>query len=95
MQHTITLNKPTNLESTFVVLIIANKYLDILGYEGVAYAIGDCASITNPITGKAVHPAAQHAIKQGKVVSNNIFYGIKRKRKEETNGLQNNQMMAG
>ena len=48
--------------------IIANNYLEVSGYDGV-YALGDCASITDPHTGKPYPPTAQHAIRQGKVGS--------------------------
>lgn len=63
--------------------ITANKYLEIPGFEGVVYAIGDCASITNPTTGKAYPATAQHAIKQGKVAANNVIFEIKRKGKKK------------
>ena len=48
--------------------IISNNYLEVSGYDGV-YALGDCASITDPHTGKPYPPTAQHAIRQGKVGS--------------------------
>lgn len=59
--------------------IKANEYLELLGYEGSAYAVGDCASIINPITGKSHPPTAQHAIRQGKLAANNIIFEIKGK----------------
>ena len=46
--------------------IVANNYLEVPGYNGV-YVLGDCASITDPHTGKPYPPTAQHAIRQGKV----------------------------
>jgi NADH:quinone reductase (non-electrogenic) len=58
--------------------IIANNYLEIPGYNGV-YALGDCASITDPHTGKPYPPTAQHAIRQGKVAAENIISAIKGK----------------
>ncbi|PWU80603.1 MAG: 6-phosphogluconate dehydrogenase [Candidatus Nitrosopolaris wilkensis] len=57
--------------------IIANNYLEVLGYEDVVYALGDCASITDPHTGKPYPPTAQHAIRQGKIVAKNIISAIK------------------
>ncbi|MGB8935896.1 MAG: NAD(P)/FAD-dependent oxidoreductase [Candidatus Nitrosopolaris sp.] len=60
--------------------IIANNYLEMLGYEDVVYALGDCASITDPHTGKPYPPTAQHAIRQGKVAAKNIISAIKGKR---------------
>ncbi len=63
--------------------IIANNYLEVSGYEDVVYALGDCASITDPNTGKPYPPTAQHAIRQGKVVAKNIFSSIKGKAKQK------------
>ncbi|MGA9150798.1 MAG: FAD-dependent oxidoreductase, partial [Candidatus Nitrosopolaris sp.] len=62
--------------------IIANNYLEVSGYDGV-YALGDCASITDPHTGKPYPPTAQHAIRQGKVAAKNIVSAIKGKGKRE------------
>jgi NADH:ubiquinone reductase (H+-translocating) len=46
------------------------------GYSGV-YVLGDCASITDPHTGKPYPPTAQHAIRHGKVAAKNIISAIK------------------
>ncbi|PWU79337.1 MAG: 6-phosphogluconate dehydrogenase [Candidatus Nitrosopolaris wilkensis] len=56
--------------------IIANIYLEVPGYSGV-YVLGDCASITDPHTGKPYPPTAQHAIRQGKVAAKNIISAVK------------------
>jgi NADH:quinone reductase (non-electrogenic) len=72
--------------------IIANNYLEVPGHDGV-YALGDCASITDPHTGKPYPPTAQHAIRQGKVAAQNIISAIngkankKRKFDYETKGM--------
>jgi NADH:ubiquinone reductase (H+-translocating) len=72
--------------------IIANNYLEVPGHDGV-YALGDCASITDPHTGKPYPRTAQHAIRQGKVAAKNIIYAIngktnkKRKFDYETKGM--------
>lgn len=58
--------------------IVTNNFLEIPGHEGVVYAIGDCASITDTNTGKTYPPTAQHAIAQGRVAANNVIYEIKR-----------------
>ncbi len=58
--------------------IVANSYLEVPGYPGV-YALGDCASVTDPNTGKPYPPTAQHAIRQGKVAAKNIISAIKAK----------------
>ena len=59
--------------------IMTNSYLEIQRYEGVVYALGDCASITDPHTGKPYPPTAQHAIRQAKVAAKNIASAIKGK----------------
>ena len=65
--------------------IISNSYLEIPGYPGV-YALGDCASITDPNTGKPYPPTAQHAIRQGNVAAKNIISAIKGKEVGEGGG---------
>jgi NADH dehydrogenase len=62
--------------------IEVNCYLEVLNYSGV-YALGDCASIPNPHTGKAYPPTAQHAIRQGKVAAENIILAVKGKKGEK------------
>jgi NADH:quinone reductase (non-electrogenic) len=55
----------------------------VSGYEDVVYALGDCAAITDPNTGKLYSPTAQHAIRQGIVVAKNIVSLIKGKAKQK------------
>jgi len=55
--------------------IVANKYLEIDGYDS-AYAIGDCACITDPHTGSPYPPTAQHALRQAKVATKNLIVTI-------------------
>jgi NADH:quinone reductase (non-electrogenic) len=52
--------------------IITNKYLEVQGYPGV-FALGDCAFIIDPNSGEAYPPTAQHAIREGTVVAQNII----------------------
>jgi NADH dehydrogenase len=59
--------------------IVVNSYLEVPGYRGV-YALGDCASITDPHTGKPYPPTAQHAIREGKVAAENIISTVKGKK---------------
>jgi NADH dehydrogenase len=59
--------------------IIANNYLEVPGYNGKVYVLGDCASITDPHTGKPYPPTAQHAVRQGKVAAKNIISAIRGK----------------
>jgi NADH:ubiquinone reductase (H+-translocating) len=74
--------------------IISNNYLELSGYEGEVYALGDCASITDPHTGKPYPPTAQHAIRQGKVAAKNIISSIEGKRKKKRFDYKTKGMMA-
>jgi NADH dehydrogenase len=56
--------------------IVANKYLEINGYENGAFVIGDCACVTDPHTGSPYPPTAQHALRQARVVTRNIILTI-------------------
>jgi NADH:ubiquinone reductase (H+-translocating) len=62
--------------------IVVNNFLEAKGYEGQVYALGDCASITNPHTGKPYPPTAQHAIREARVAAKNIISSIEGKRKQ-------------
>jgi NADH dehydrogenase len=48
-----------------------NEYLEVEGKPNV-WALGDCAYILNPKTGKPHPPTAQHAVREGKRVARNI-----------------------
>ncbi|MFL6355336.1 MAG: NAD(P)/FAD-dependent oxidoreductase [Nitrososphaeraceae archaeon] len=74
--------------------IISNNYLELSGYEGEVYALGDCASITDPHTGKRYPPTAQHAMRQGKVAAKNIISSIEGKRKKQRFDYKTKGMMA-
>jgi len=56
--------------------IVANKYLEIDGYENSAFVVGDCAFVTDPHTGSPYPPTAQHALRQAKVATKNIIFVI-------------------
>ena len=80
---------PTNLTASLSCehderhAIVVNNYLEVKGYEKEAYALGDCASIIDPHTGKPYPPTAQHAIKEGIVTAKNIIYDIKGKQNKK------------
>ena len=57
--------------------IMTNNYLEVVGYTDSIIALGDCACVTDPNTGKPYPPTAQHAIRQGKVVASNLISTIK------------------
>jgi NADH:ubiquinone reductase (H+-translocating) len=67
--------------------IVTNEYLEMKNYENDVYALGDCASIPNPHTGKPYPPTAQHAIREANVAAENIITSIKAKKRS---GGQNN-----
>jgi NADH dehydrogenase len=55
--------------------LVADSTMEIPGWPGV-WALGDCASIQDPKTGKAYPPTAQHALRQGKVLARNIVASL-------------------
>ncbi|HMZ81780.1 MAG TPA: NAD(P)/FAD-dependent oxidoreductase, partial [Acidobacteriota bacterium] len=55
--------------------IATNEYLEVPGWPGV-WAVGDAASIPDP-SGKPYPPTAQHAIRQGKVLADNIIASLR------------------
>ena len=55
--------------------ITVDKYLELANYKGV-YALGDCAYIIDPNSGNPYPPTAQHAIREGAIVANNIIASI-------------------
>ena len=55
--------------------LVTNEFLEIENVPGV-WALGDCAAVPDPATGKSCPPTAQHAIRQGKIVAENIVAAI-------------------
>ena len=51
--------------------LLANGNLELVGYEGQVWVVGDCASIKTK-SGNPVPPTAQHAIREAKTVAHNI-----------------------
>ena len=56
--------------------LIANAFMEVPGWPGV-WALGDCAAIPDPLTGKPYPPTAQHALRQGRVLAENILAAIR------------------
>ena len=56
--------------------IVANAYLEVPGWPGV-WALGDCAVVPDSHTGKPYPPTAQHALRQGRVLADNILAVIR------------------
>jgi NADH dehydrogenase len=55
--------------------LITNEFLEVEDWPGV-WALGDCAAVPDPSTGKSCPPTAQHALRQGKIVAGNILAAI-------------------
>jgi len=55
--------------------IITNEYLEVPGWPGV-WAAGDCAHIPDLKTGNPHPPTAQHAVREGKQVAQNIAAAV-------------------
>ena len=55
--------------------VVVNEFMECPEWPGV-WAVGDCAHIPDPATGKAFPPTAQHAIREGKVLAHNIVASI-------------------
>ena len=51
--------------------MIVNEYLEVPDWPGV-WAVGDCAVVPDLTTGKACPPTAQHALRQGKILAQNL-----------------------
>jgi NDH2 C-terminal domain/Pyridine nucleotide-disulphide oxidoreductase len=56
--------------------ICVDEYMQVPGYPGV-WALGDCAAVPDGKTGKPYPPTAQHALRQGKVLAQNIAAAIR------------------
>ena len=61
--------------------ILVNEYLEVREWAGV-WALGDCAHVPDRKTGKSHPLTAQHALREGKVVAQNILATIFGYRKE-------------
>jgi NADH dehydrogenase len=55
--------------------LITNEFLEVEGWPGV-WALGDCAAVPDLSTGKSCPPTAQHALRQGKIVADNVLAAI-------------------
>lgn len=52
--------------------LCVTEHLEVTGYPGV-WALGDCALVPDRTTGQFCPPTAQHALREGKIVANNIL----------------------
>jgi NADH dehydrogenase len=56
--------------------VIADATMEVPAFPGV-WALGDCAAIRDPKSGKPYPPTAQHALRQGKVLARNLEAAIR------------------
>jgi NADH dehydrogenase len=56
--------------------VLVNEFLEVSDFPGV-WALGDCALVSDPKTGKYYPPTAQHALREGKVVAHNITAAVR------------------
>jgi NADH:ubiquinone reductase (H+-translocating) len=70
--------------------IVTNGYLELDGYNNCVFALGDCACVTDPNTGKPYPPTAQHAIRQGGLVANNLTASIRQGKGRRTSRVKTN-----
>ncbi len=56
--------------------VVVNQLMEVVGWPGV-WALGDCAAVPDSSTGKPYPPTAQHALRQGKVLAQNITADIR------------------
>ncbi|TMA11078.1 MAG: NAD(P)/FAD-dependent oxidoreductase [Deltaproteobacteria bacterium] len=56
--------------------LVAEATMEVPGLPGV-WALGDCAAIRDPRSGKFYPPTAQHALRQGKVLARNLSAAIR------------------
>ena len=60
--------------------LTANEFLEVPEWPGV-WTIGDCAVVPDPRTGKPYPPTAQHAIREGRVLAQNLAAAVRGGRK--------------
>jgi len=51
--------------------VVVDPYLEVPEWPGV-FALGDCATVPDPDTGKPCPPTAQHAIREARIAANNV-----------------------
>jgi len=56
--------------------LTTNEYMEVPGWSAL-WALGDCAAVPDPRTGKPCPPTAQHALRQGKVVAHNVRAAVR------------------
>jgi len=73
--------------------ISVNKFLNLKNHPNVS-ALGDCASIIDEQTGKPYPPTAQHAVREAKIVSENIISSVRAENSQKPFVYQSKGSMA-
>ncbi len=73
--------------------VVVDKFLKLKNHPNV-FALGDCASITDERTGKPYPPTAQHAVREAKIVSENIISSVRAKNSQKSFVYQSKGSMA-
>jgi len=55
--------------------LVVNGTMEVPGWPGV-WALGDCAAVPDPKSGRPYPPTAQHAIRQGRLLAENVLAAI-------------------
>jgi NADH dehydrogenase len=58
-----------------------NEFMEVPGFPGL-WAVGDCAMIPDAKSGTSYPPTAQHALREGKVLAQNIVAAVRGGRKK-------------
>jgi NADH:ubiquinone reductase (H+-translocating) len=61
--------------------LLVNEFLEVPDWPGV-WALGDCALVPDRQTGKFCPPTAQHALREGKVLAENLVVTVRGGRKK-------------
>jgi NADH dehydrogenase len=61
--------------------LCVNEFLEVLEWPGV-WSLGDCANVPDLVTGRTCPPTAQHALREGRVVAQNIIAAIEGREKK-------------
>jgi NADH dehydrogenase len=62
--------------------LLVTESLELDGWPGV-WALGDCAAVPDPRTGKFHPPTAQHGLRQATVVAHNIIAAVRGTEKKQ------------
>ena len=73
--------------------VVVDKFLKLKNHPNV-FALGDCASIMDERTGKPYPPTAQHAVREAKIVSENIISSVRAKNSQKSFVYQSKGSMA-